>query len=62
MTLASYYVNVISRVSFNIPSGSISNPKIKLTRSQGMIMLKRYSIAKLARGSKDVGAQFTLSN
>ncbi|KHG07763.1 hypothetical protein F383_34512 [Gossypium arboreum] len=25
-------------------------------------MLKGYSIAKLARGSKDVGARFTLSN
>ncbi|KHG26749.1 hypothetical protein F383_33857 [Gossypium arboreum] len=31
-------------------------------RLQGMIMLKGYSIAKLARGSKDIGARFTLSN
>ncbi|KHG08290.1 hypothetical protein F383_35357 [Gossypium arboreum] len=54
MALASYSVYEISRVSFNIPSGSTGNPNIMSKKWQGIIMLK--GIAKLARGSKDVGA------
>ncbi|KHG25923.1 hypothetical protein F383_07696 [Gossypium arboreum] len=51
MSLASYYVNEASRVLFSIPNGLTGSPRVK----------EMMSIAKLARGSKDVGGSFTLS-